>query len=73
MTHREVYEHRRLLFAAGKCPHCERTANFTQTGTRQVDAVKQRTLRCPHCGTAFRVNVRMDVSFSKITREGPPS
>jgi hypothetical protein len=70
MTQKEIYMQRARLFSEGKCPVCGKEADFRHTGTRQEGSIKMRTMQCPHCQSAFRVRVQVEVFFSKVTKEG---
>lgn len=70
MTIKQLFQERARRFSEGKCPVCEHPGPFKRTGTHQEGDTRLRTMQCPHCGSAFRVRVQIDVFFCKVTREG---
>lgn len=70
MTQRELYAIRAQRYAEGRCPMCNETADFKRTRTAVEAGHKFRTLHCHHCGSTFRVEVKTEIRFCKVTRAG---
>ncbi len=67
---KELQEIRSERFRQGKCPICDREADFRHSGTKKEGNHKFRVYRCSKCGGTFRVHVKTEISFCKVTRAG---
>ncbi|NTW98345.1 MAG: hypothetical protein HGB35_00095 [Geobacteraceae bacterium] len=69
LSPKELFAARSKLFESGKCPVCSEQAQFKHTGTKAEGNSRLRVMQCPHCGSTFRVHVRVELSFCKVTKE----
>lgn len=71
MTQKDLYEIRAKRFSEGRCPICNVSgAHFEHSGTKTEDAYKFRVYRCSECSGTFRVLVKTEILFCKVTKAG---
>lgn len=70
MHFQELYEIRAKRYSEGKCPVCNQGADFKRTRTTTEAGHKFRIMHCRSCKSTFRVLVKTEISFCKVTKAG---